>query len=83
MLRCDMIPYNYSPIAYGSLYVIALCVWHIEFIVLSGKVIMDASIFYEKFPEYRWRWWGLHSKHKQCNFIEKYFLKLHDIIVFV
>ena len=50
MLRCDMIPYNYSPIAYGSLHMIALCVGHMELIVLSGKVIMDISIFYEKFP---------------------------------
>ena len=49
MLRCDMIPYNYFPIAYGPLHIIALCVGHMELIVLFGKVIMDISIFYEKF----------------------------------
>ena len=43
-----------SPIAYGSLHIIVLCVGHMELILLSGKVIMDI-VFYEKLSENRWR----------------------------
>ena len=41
---CDMIPYNYSPLAYGSLHIIALCIRQMELFLKYVSVALAPYI---------------------------------------